>query len=67
MSRPPEPLFLAQAIDSAVQVYVSLRQQAEPVPPAAFGVACEDLRERLNINLASAAVLLRTELDRRKL
>lgn len=62
-----EPLFLAAAVDTAVQAYTIMSRLGPPVDAAAFGVACGELRVRLNITLNAAALLLRTELDRRKL
>jgi hypothetical protein len=48
----------------AVHNYIVISKLADPVSAAAFGVACGELMQTLNIPLNVAALLLRTELDR---
>lgn len=57
--------FIHDALETAVQNYITLKEVGEPVTSAAFGVATRELQERLGTNLATAAILLKTELDRR--
>lgn len=67
---PPQPgsaSMEAGALAVAVHNYIVIAKQPDPVSAAAFGVACGELMQTLNIPLNVAALLLRTELDRRKL
>ena len=56
--------FNARALDLAVIEYNVLKDTGDPVTPAAFGIACSHLQQRLNLSLLHAAEMLRLELDR---
>ena len=69
---PPDPSspsgsMEAGALAVAVHNYIVISKQPNPVNVAAFGVACGELMQTLNIPLNVAALLLKTELDRRGL
>lgn len=64
---PPPTQMEVQALSTAVQSYIAIAKQEGPVSAAAFGFACGGLMETLNISLTVAALLLRTELERRQL
>lgn len=69
---PPDPTspsgsMEAGALAVAVHNYLVISKQPPPTDVAAFGVACGELMQTLNIPLNVAALLLRTELDRRGL
>ena len=55
------------ALAIAVHSYLVVQKLGPPIDAAAFGVACGELMQALNISLNVAALLLRTELDRRGL
>lgn len=57
----------AGALAVAVHNYIVINKLGAPTDAAAFGVACGELQQALNIALNVAALLLRTELDRRGL
>lgn len=63
----PGPGYVTDAVDRAVTTYITVASLPGPESAAAFGWACAGLIEALNVNLGSAAALLRAELDRRKL
>lgn len=69
---PPDPTspsgsMEAGALAVAVHNYIVIAKQPDPISAAAFGIACGELMHTLNIALNVAALLLRTELDRRGL
>lgn len=53
------------ALVIAVHNYLVINKLGPPIDAAAFGVACGELMMALNISLSVAALLLRTELERR--
>jgi len=53
------------ALVIAVHNYIVINKLGSPIDAAAFGVECGELMMALNISLSVAALLLRTELDRR--
>lgn len=57
----------AAALAIAVHNYLVVSKLGPPMDAAAFGVACQELMQTLNVNLNVAALLLRTELERRGL
>jgi len=57
----------AGALAVAVHNYLVVKKQPPPIDAAAFGVACGELMQTLNIALNVAALLLKTELDRRQI
>lgn len=57
----------AGSLAVAVHTYLVIAKQSPPMDAAAFGIACGELMQTLNIALNVAALLLRTELDRRGL
>lgn len=59
--------FVQQTLELAVQTYLTIGKEPDPVSSAAFGVACGLIMERLNCNLRTAAALLRAELASRGL
>lgn len=61
---PPSSMEVA-ALAIAVHNFIVVNKLGAPMDAAAFGVACGELMQTLNINLNVAALLLRTELDRR--
>lgn len=63
----PSGSMEAGALAVAVHNYIVVSKQLPPIDAAAFGVACGELMQTLNIPLNVAALLLRTELDRRGL
>lgn len=67
---PPQPTpssMEAGALAVAVHNYLVISKLGAPIDVAAFGVACGELMQALNVNLSVAALLLKTELDRRGL
>jgi len=65
MTAPTHNGTLAAAIEQAVQTYLTLSAVNGPESAAAFGIACGELMERLNLPLTHAASMLRAELTRR--
>lgn len=63
---PPSSMEVA-ALAIAVHNFIVVNKLGPPMDAAAFGVACGELMQTLNINLNVAALLLRIELDRRGL
>lgn len=63
---PPSSMEVA-ALAIAVHNFLVVSKLGAPMDAAAFGVACGELMQTLNINLNVAALLLRTELERRGL
>lgn len=57
--------FIQGAVLRAVLTYQTIAALEDPVSAAAFGYACGELMQVLNVNLQTAATLLRAELDRR--
>lgn len=55
------------ALAVAVHNFIVINKLGPPTDAAAFGVACGELMQTLNISLNVAALLLRTELERRGL
>ncbi len=66
---PPDPAGSVEmaALAVAVHTYLVVQKLGAPIDAAAFGVACGELMQALNISLNVAALLLRTELERRGL
>ena len=57
--------FIQAAVDRAVITYKTIAALPGPESAAAFGYACGELMQALNVTLATAAALLRAEMDRR--
>jgi hypothetical protein len=55
------------ALTVAIHSYLVVQKIGPPIDAAAFGIACGELMQTLNISLNVAALLLRIELDRRGL
>lgn len=61
-----ESAYVVNAVKIAMSFYDVLSMDPRTAE-AAFGVACSELREILNINLTAAIYIIRGELDRRTL
>jgi hypothetical protein len=57
----------AGALAVAVHNYIVVNKLGAPMDAAAFGIACGELMQALNVNLSVAALLLKIELERRGL
>lgn len=57
----------AGALAVAVHSFLVMNRMGPPMDAAAFGIACGELMQALNISLNVAALLLRVELERRGL
>ena len=58
--------YMVNALRIAMSFYDVLVMDPRTAP-AAFGVACYELREIMNLNLTAAIFIIRGELDRREL
>jgi hypothetical protein len=56
--------FIKTAVDRGAITYKTLAAGEEVIALAAFGVAAQEIRESLNCDLRTAALLLRGELAR---
>lgn len=56
--------FISAAVESAARTYVVISALPGPEAAAGFGIACGELMQRLNVSLATAAVLLNDHLKR---